>query len=457
MKTQLNEVTRLLCAAVYRNYVFRKRLIEMIDENYRAIPFSPGINIIPILKHAVIASELSFAEILAFFLLFIPSMIVVLIEREQLSIVFVFIFVTISSIISLSYKLKRRKILTLNLSKEKFNENIKINNLDDKTEQCISDSQIAQNGNVTIYSAYSPFIGFGDNLGGWSFVIDITKPQTINKITEGFTINELYQYVDCELNNLGIELKNEDRLFVNGQKIRNDERFLPYRYDRPNSNVPLTVLAEYIAHPDDNIRYYKCYYSIMWGGELVLSVFIRFQFSGKYLFIEVNNYLLTPLNEFVHAVDSISKKTTFRQWSGLIGEAVFMSPLKTIFSPLILSIYVIDYFGRKQNKKEIRKNIDEDLLFNYGAKESIREFANTGLYYQHFQRSDKEKIYKILERTILDSLITFLDNKNVDTSDIKDRKTVIMNHGVIVSGGELKAENIAVGEKAKVTHRKENV
>jgi hypothetical protein len=58
---------------------------------------------------------------------------------------------------------------------------------------------------------------------------------------------------------------------------------------------------------------------------------------------------------------------------------------------------------------------------------------------------------KILERTILDAIIEFLDEHNIETSDIKQRQTTILNSGVIVHGGNVTAETLAVGEGSKAT------
>jgi hypothetical protein len=56
---------------------------------------------------------------------------------------------------------------------------------------------------------------------------------------------------------------------------------------------------------------------------------------------------------------------------------------------------------------------------------------------------------KILEHKILDTIVDFLDSRDVDTSDIKERRTTILNNGVIMSGGSIQAQNVAVGRGAK--------
>lgn len=74
-------------------------------------------------------------------------------------------------------------------------------------------------------------------------------------------------------------------------------------------------------------------------------------------------------------------------------------------------------------------------------------------YQRFFQKLDQEMYLKIIERRIVDSLSNFLASKNIDTSDFKDARSTILNHGIIVDGGSLQAENIAVGKRAKLILR----
>ena len=69
---------------------------------------------------------------------------------------------------------------------------------------------------------------------------------------------------------------------------------------------------------------------------------------------------------------------------------------------------------------------------------------------QHFfQSSDWDMHSKTLEREILDTVTDFLHSRNVDTSEIKERQTTILNHGIVVQGGKLQANAVAVGKSAK--------
>jgi hypothetical protein len=45
----------------------------------------------------------------------------------------------------------------------------------------------------------------------------------------------------------------------------------------------------------------------------------------------------------------------------------------------------------------------------------------------------------------------FLDAHGIDTSDLEERQTAVLNNGVIVTGGELRAQSLAVGQQARGT------
>ena len=92
--------------------------------------------------------------------------------------------------------------------------------------------------------------------------------------------------------------------------------------------------------------------------------------------------------------------------------------------------------------------IKENYSFDYGATPSIRALASSPNYRRYFQKLDKEMGIKLVERAILDSVVEFLDDKNIDTSDLKERTSTILNNGVIVSGGYIRADTFTAGQGA---------
>ena len=80
----------------------------------------------------------------------------------------------------------------------------------------------------------------------------------------------------------------------------------------------------------------------------------------------------------------------------------------------------------------------------------MRELATEPRYSRYFQRLDKEMHVKIVERRVLDAIVSFLDEHGVDTSELKHRRETILNQGVMISGGDVKFENTQVGSRARM-------
>jgi hypothetical protein len=105
---------------------------------------------------------------------------------------------------------------------------------------------------------------------------------------------------------------------------------------------------------------------------------------------------------------------------------------------------VTRFLEARARRRAVRRNPG----FNYGAERSLREHASDWRYRVYFQRLDEEMHLKTVEQRLLDTLIDFLDEHQIDTSALKERETTILNNGVMVSGGTLRADTLAVGDKA---------
>jgi hypothetical protein len=203
--------------------------------------------------------------------------------------------------------------------------------------------------------------------------------------------------------------------------------------------------------PTHNIRHYKCIRVTDWNGQLILSIFIRFVKVGQNLFVEASYFLLTPLREYYRQFDNFLSEPTSEQNSDLALGCI----LRTIELWLLSPFAILDKFSRsgrqKSQRRKSKRNIESNPTFNYGATASLREIVSSTEYYRYFQQLDQEMYLKIIERQIIDSIKSFLERKNIDTSDFEEARSTILNYGVIVSGGSIEARNLAVGKNAKLT------
>lgn len=454
MSLNKTDTTRYLCAAAYLNKSFRDLVIQqIIKDEYRAIAISHGVDLLTVVKHCFIARKREFIRDSLLAILLLIALLITFSNNNLFFSVFFLFFLIACGIVFWERWQIRYIIVAKQLTKQNFNPNlVKLrtnNNLETQLEQIPN----IQNGNVIVYGGFSPFVGSGIDLGGWSFAINLDNPKeelgkNLNPIP--FQIEELYKYVVDKIKNLEIQgLIVEDKLCVNGQEIRNNTTFLPNHLSRPNYFVEPTIMKKYINQNTFHIRYYKLVKVISWNGQFILSIFIRFIRIKQKLFTEVNYFLLTPVKKEYQEVDSLESRITWEKVYNSFLESSLMAIFIWLCSPFKVFIEILNLFEESNNRKIMRKLVRNTPNFNYGAITSIREAASSLEYTQYFQKLDKEMYLRLIDRQIIDSLVDFLDSKNIDTSDLKEKQTAISNNGIIVSGGSIEATNIAVGENAK--------
>jgi hypothetical protein len=192
-----------------------------------------------------------------------------------------------------------------------------------------------------------------------------------------------------------------------------------------------------------------CVESVAWGGELAVTLFIRFQKLSSKLFVELSAFMLPPLKASYYELDKLHSSRPLSETWGMVVAAAVKAPFLLILAPLLLLGRLQTMFARGGERRRLHDEIDKDLLFDYGATKSMRELASGEEWRVYFQKLDKEMYHKILQQQLLDCLVDFLDDHGVDTSEIKERTTHILNNGVIVSGGSITTEGLAVGEGAR--------
>jgi hypothetical protein len=310
-----------------------------------------------------------------------------------------------------------------------------------------------------VYSGFSPFVGAGTNLGGWSFAVDISKGKQElggKAHPEPFEVGDLYAEVCSAVSRHG-GLGNvavEDKLCVNGQDIRGDVRFLPELLERPRTRVEQAVIDSVRDNPTANVRHYKQIRILDWGGELVFSCFLRFAKLGHSLFIEMTSCLLTPVHDRHRKVDAMNPEPGIVDWVEMGTTSFVAAVLIWWFWPLWLLGKATGLFVKKRADGHVSQTIRKDPTFDRGAFSSIREYASSPVYQRYFQKLDKEMYVKILQQQIIDVIVNFLDARGIDTTELKERQTSIVNSGVIVSGDlSVQGENVAFGSQAQAVKR----
>jgi len=137
------------------------------------------------------------------------------------------------------------------------------------------------------------------------FPVDTTKGKQEGVTTlkpKTFQLDEIYTYVNDALKDLDLAGKSqfcgsvsfEDKLYVNGQEIRNDMRFLREPFGRPYNQISEQLIEQFMLEPTQNMHFYKCIRLTSWDGEMILSIFYRFVLIANTLYVETDYLLLPP-------------------------------------------------------------------------------------------------------------------------------------------------------------------
>ena len=219
--------------------------------------------------------------------------------------------------------------------------------------------------------------------------------------------------------------------------------------DRPVAGISADRLTELTREPELHNRPYRCIRLQTWEGDLVLSVFVNFTKRGTALLAEVQHFLLAPLQPEFQQADRLASwplgrrlRTELRSVPSAITGIVIRAPFRV--SRLLLRTGL----GWHTERAALRQ-IRTDPEYNFGAMTSVRELAQSRHYRRYFQQVDRDLSTKYIDRQVLDTIVDFLDAHNVDTSQFAEQRSMILNNGLLVSGGEFKAGSVAVGEQAR--------
>lgn len=441
----LNNTTRLMCAAGYNNSDFRDKVVDMFENNaFRAIAPCYGADLLTVYSHCCRARDRKRKFWIFYFIVAICGFLAISIFNIlDIPLLGWLLAATAAAVVYWLDAKGKNIILSRELSEAVFSN-----------RECTAEYETAnhsQGAEVLVYSGFSPFVTAGIELDSWSFAANIQcgKQSVGTRLTpRAFETSALYQRVTDELAKL--DLRNitiEDIVCVNGRDVIKDSRFSQGRFSRPYTHINRDTLIDLMHRSSHVGRHYKRVQVVDWSGELVFTLFLRFCKEQRNLFCEASYFVMTPVDERYRRIDHLPT----HDWSwamGMLLTAPIAGAAHCLVSPFVMWERLSNVFKKDKEHHE-REQIEKNQPFDYGAQVYPRGLVASNQYQRYFQKLDKEFYSKVLVRQILDGIIEFLDEHNIDTSDLRDRQNTIENHGVIVSGGDLNAEALAVGKKAK--------
>lgn len=442
--TSYEETTRQLCGAAELNTSFANSVLQVLDEaECKAIAPSPGVDLVPVLGHALATRRRRIVREAVLLGVLVPTVILALVSPALAALGFLAAWATAAAFAWQGYRAVAR------LRHGAYDPAAEPPSIT-QYEQAAA-IRNAQEGNVSVYSGFSPFVGSGFRLGGWSFALDLTKKPENGAAgrVAVFPLGDLYEAIEGELSDLpGVRI--ERRLFVDGRDVRQDGRFGVGAVSRPRTHVPDALLERIREEPETTVRYLTCVRVVDWQGDLVVSGFVRLTRVARTLYTEVTYTLLPAVKESLRGVDALTPDRRTATIVELLAKSLATAVVRLPLSPMFVLGHVQDRLARRSRRNQLRREIAQAPNYDYGAGTSVRELASEG-YRRYFQLLDKEMYLKVVERRLLDAIVDFLDAHGVDTSEMKRREEAILNQGVIISGGDVKFENTNIGQRAQLT------
>ncbi|MFI6815678.1 hypothetical protein ACIBG7_24960 [Nonomuraea sp. NPDC050328] len=443
-----SEVTRHLCCAAQSDEWFAQKLVSLVvRQPRRGIAMSPGVDIVAVLRHACSARRRRAlrdlvltvinlpAIILSLSCLVIAGMTVSLRPLQMIPPVLV-VSLVVSTVVTFLYRLSYNHAITGSLHRRNFAASKAPQPRSSVLRNRIAEIERQAHGNITIYRGFKPFRGYGKVIGGWSFAIDITKPREPYKDCVLFDVHEIRDHVQRQVEALEwLGLRVEERIFVSG---RDGQAFIDAG-GRPRALVESDEVRQLLTKLDNRARPYTVIRLVGWDGELALTIFLRFVVVKRNLFIEASHSILTPLKDRFRGHDQLKRVEGWGYlWEALRSIRLFCRPMSAF--PHLAE--------RLDDMRALSEGTEafEDPSFDHGVFFSIREWASDERYQRYFQKLDSEMYTKVVEQRIFDALVQFLDDHRIDTGELVQRQTTILNNGVMVTGnGSISAQNIAAG------------
>ena len=449
------EMTRYLCTAPHLDDRYARRVIEeVVADPHRAVVPSLGIDMGIVVRQCFAARRRQNVRDGLITVAIIGIVPVIFGYRQLADYRDILIFLLLAGLVAFTDRWFSRYLVTRRLTRERFNP------ADGPWLTAAEHAQLAQvlaseEGDINVYGTYNPFVGSGFSRGGWSFAINIAR----GKQTPGgqvrleplsFEVDEFYQAVERDVMALGLAgLSVENRLLVDGQNIRDDRRFLPSLDGRPVTGIGADGLLALARAPEWQNRPYQCIRLQAWEGDLVLSVFVNFTKRGTALLAEVQHYLLAPLQHDYRQADRLASWSLSQRLRTELRSAPLAVSGTVIRAPFRLARLLLRTGLVWRRERAALRQIKADPEYNFGAVTSVRELAQSRLYRRYFQQVDRDLNTKLIDRQVLDTIVDFLDSRNIDISQFDEQRTMILNNGLLISGGEFKAGSVAVGKQAR--------
>jgi len=445
------DLTRYMCAAVFLDRQYATSLIrDIAAEPHLGVAPAPGCDVPVVLRYAYEANARRHARDLVLAAEFLV-LCVGLLLGSGLTLFLMFLLGWLTTLVfafttHYGERLQRLRPDRFDPARAPAAPNVSV-------ERRLRRIDEYAHGNLTVYSGFSPFTGYGRELDSWSLTFDVTASGREGVTPRDFDVTDLYAHIARRVGELSLPcLEMEERVFVEGSALLGDSRFLPDPLSRPLPRVDAGLLDTLKRNPEETARAYLVTHSSGWGGELITSMFLRLVRSDSNLLVEAQPTVLCPLQEHYRTIDTLMPYPSPREFCAMVLQNLFGTPFVLLAAPARAVKGFFPDFGIRRRVKRQDRQITRLKVFDYGARQSVRQLASAVNHQRYFQKADSGMVLKTVERRILDALVEFAVAHDIDAGDLIKRQETIINNGIIATAGaRVDSSAVASGDKSRIS------
>jgi len=296
-----------------------------------------------------------------------------------------------------------------------------------------------QAGNTVVYSNFEPFVGAGEVVSTTAFAQRLAPKEPEPAVPGGprpprvrsfaappFTAKEIVDHVRKQLRTL--TTGTDPRRRLPGTSVE-DLVFQSSREVGPRGMHTGEAEIEAIIEEPGAKRHYLVCRSNGWGGDLVTSVHIHLAVQADSLYLELSCTVLAPCTERYRLVDMEDGSGPHARFRAL-RTAVQSTPRTIMHSPVGLVRAAGDVTGNHSSQGWRLSHRSRD----HGSRVSVRKIGTRNKLRNFTQRQDIDKFCRLIQGSVYSHVLDFLEDHEVDTTDVRAQRASIVNVGVAISG-----------------------
>lgn len=309
--------------------------------------------------------------------------------------------------------------------------------------------------NVVIYSGFRPFVGSGMEIRSWALDLRLTPARDTGgtpAATTRFGTGEMLSTLRTGLSELqhgpatAPSVTVWEQLFVSGQDLLDGpapfsaDAFLggsvPFAF-RPVNNVRPEVVEAARGRTEGPVRHCLTTQVRSWDLNVVLTVHVQAAVTEHTVHLYSTAAVLPPVREAYRQVDRMTEAHGSEHRLRVVA-CGWHAAMDSLAQPVKRAVqYAFRRSLLERQRQRFQEAIRYDRRYDFGAGLSLRELAATADYSNYFQRIDVRRYESQIQLRMLTVLKALFEKHGWDTSELDEGRQMILNNGVIMTGGAM--------------------